>query len=192
MDIIDAIRARRTIGKSSGEVARDTVLELIEAATWAPNHKLTQPWRFTVVDGSAREELGRIWARRASAVVEASARAAFIAGESAKPLRAPTLVVVSVRTDANPVTAEEDFAATAAAVQNLLLAAHAKGLSAAWKTGKMIYDVVVKSFLSLDPPDRIVAIVYLGATALEEAAPRERDTHNCVHWIPELASAVAD
>jgi nitroreductase len=184
MEVLDAIRARRTIGKSAGAVPREVVLEL--------NHKLTQPWRFTVLEGSARERLGRVWAQRACAAVEPAAREAFIAGESAKPLRAPTLIVVSVRTDANAVTAEEDFAATAAAVQNLLLAAHAAGLSAAWKTGKMIYDAEVKTFLELDPADRIVAVVYLGATALEEASPRERDTQTCVNWISERTSAVAE
>jgi nitroreductase len=187
MDILDAIRARRTIGKSSGEIPHEVVLELIEAATWAPNHKLTQPWRFTVIDGPAREQLGRVWATRAAEAIEPAARAAFIEGESAKLLRAPTLIIVSSRTDANPVTAEEDFAATAAAVQNILLAAHAKGFGAAWKTGKMIHDAGVKAHLELDPADRIVAVVYLGAVALEDAAPRERDARNCVHWLSERA-----
>jgi nitroreductase len=187
MDILDVIRARRTIGKSSGEIPRDVVLELIEAATWAPNHKLTQPWRFTVIDGSAREQLGRVWATRAGESIEPAARAAFIEGEAAKLLRAPTLIVVSSRTDANPVTAEEDFAATAAAVQNILLVAHAKGFGAAWKTGKMIHDAGVKAFLNLDPADRIVAVVYLGEVALEETAPRERDAGSCVHWLSERA-----
>jgi nitroreductase len=187
MDILDVIRARRTIGKSSGEISHEAVLELIEAATWAPNHKLTQPWRFTVIDGPARERLGRVWATRTAETIEPAARAAFIEGESSKLLRAPTLIVVSSRTDANPVTAEEDFAATAAAVQNILLAAHAKGLCAAWKTGKMIYDAGVKAHLNLDPADRIVAVVYLGTVALEDAAPRQRDARNCVQWLTERA-----
>lgn len=185
MDILDIIRARRTIGKSTGDVPRETIYELIEAATWAPNHKLTQPWRFTVVDGPARERLGRIWALRAADSIEESARAAFIEGEAAKLLRAPTVIVVSTCTSSDPVRAEEDLTATAAAVQNMLLAAEAKGLSAAWKTGKIIYDPSVKAFLGLQSDDRIVAMVYIGAVALENVAPRDRNVAGCVHWLEE-------
>jgi len=165
MDTLEAIRTRRTVGKSTGDVPRETITELIEAAVWAPNHKLTQPWRFTVVTGAARERLGEVWAREAAANADPAARAAVLEGEAKKPLRAPALIVVSVRTDANPVMAEEDLAATAAAVQNLLLAAHAKGLSAAWKTGKIVHNAEVKRFLGVEPSDRVIAVVYLGAVS---------------------------
>jgi nitroreductase len=100
-------------------------------------------------------------------------------------LRAPTLIVVSTCTDTDPVRAQEDLTATAAAVQNMLLAAHAKGLSAAWKTGKIIYDPDVKAFLGLQIDDRIVAIVYLGAAARETATVRARDVDGCVHWLEQ-------
>jgi nitroreductase len=183
MDVLEAIRSRRSIGRSQGEVPTETIRELVEAATWAPNHKLTEPWRFTVLRGEARFELGKLWAERAAAEIASEQREKFIEGEARKPLRAPTLIVVSTRTDENPVRAEEDLTATAAAVQNLLLAAHAKGLGAAWKTGKMIYDPDVKRFLGLDPADRIVAVVYLGTEPREEAAPRPRDVDGVIRWV---------
>ena len=185
MDTLEAIRTRRTIGKSTGDVPRETIAELIEAATWAPNHKLTQPWRFTVVTGAARERLGAVWARETAAKVDPAARAAVLEGEAKKPLRSPVLIVVSTRTDANPVTAEEDLTATAAAVQNLLLAAHAKGLCAAWKTGKIVYSAEVKRFLGLEPSDRIIAVVYLGAVAKEEPAARGREVASTITWLDE-------
>lgn len=183
MDILDVIRTRRTIGTSEGDVARETIVELIEAATWAPNHKLTQPWRFTIVAGDARRELGEVWARSAAAEMPEPKRSAFMEGEARKPLRAPCVIAVSTRTDVNPVTAEEDLVATGAAVQNMLLAAHAKGLCAAWKTGKIVRDPAVKAFLGLDEAERIVAFVYLGAVTSEAAAMRERDTISCVRWL---------
>src|ERR1700729_1839051 len=157
MDTLEAIRTRRTVGKSTGDVPRETIAELIEAATWAPNHKLTEPWHFTVVAGAARERLGEVWGREASADAAPDKRDAIFAGEAKKPLRSPVLIVVSVRTDANQVTADEDLAAAAAAVQNLLLAAHAKGLSAAWKTGKMVSNPAVKQFLGIEPTERVIA-----------------------------------
>jgi nitroreductase len=185
MDTLEAIRTRRTVGKSTGDVPPETIRALIEAATWAPNHKLTQPWRFTVITGTARERLGLVWASDAAAHADASAREAVLEGEARKPLRAPALIVVSTRTDPNPVTAEEDLTATAAAVQNLLLAAHADGLSAAWKTGKIVHSLPVKQFLGLAPDDRIVAVVYLGAVAAENKPAREREVESTIVWLDE-------
>jgi nitroreductase len=180
MELLEAIKTRRTIGKSEGDVPRETILELIEAATWAPNHKMTQPWRFTVLTGSARAELGRVWAESAGASVPADQR---------EPLRSPVVVVVSLRTDPNPIMAEEDMTATAAAVQNLLLAAHAKGLAAGWKSGNICYSLEVKQFLGLDPTDRIIALVYLGATAAEEPKLKPRDVLSVIAWMGDAVPA---
>jgi nitroreductase len=183
METLEAIRNRRTIGKSTGDVPRETIRELIEAATWAPNHKLTQPWKFAVLTGGARERLGKVWGAAAAAAADPATRASLEAGEAKKLLRAPVVIVVSTRTDPDWVRAEEDLTATAAAVQNLLLGATAKGLSAAWKTGKIVYSPEVKEFLGLDPADRIVAVVYLGANAAEEPMPRNRDVESTITWM---------
>jgi len=191
MDLLEAIRTRRSVGNSSGDVPRETITELIEAATWAPNHKLTQPWHFTVVTGTARERLGEVWAREATAGADPAKRDAMFQGEAKKPLRAPALIVASVKSDADPVRAEEDLIATAAAVQNLLLAAHAKGLSAAWKTGKIVSSEEVKRFLGIDPSERIIAIVYLGAVGKDEPTARGRDVASSITWLDEAALPVA-
>jgi nitroreductase len=174
--ITAAIRTRRSVGRSEGEPSPDAIRELIETATWAPNHHLTQPWTFTVVRGRARADLGNFWARtRADELGLAGAqREGFVAGESQKPLRAPVLVIVSARTDDDPVVAVEDFAATAAAVQNLLLAATARGYAAMWRTGDMAYHPKIKEFLGLDVRERIVAVVYLGERGTVEPRPPER------------------
>jgi len=91
-----------------------------------------------------------------------------------KPLRAPVIVAVSVRTDQNAVRAVEDFAAASAAVQNMLIAAHARGLGAIWRTGDVAYRDDVKAFLGLDPADRIVGFVYLGRPAMTAPPARPR------------------
>jgi nitroreductase len=190
METFEAIRNRRTIGKSAGDVPRETIRELIEAATWAPNHKLTQPWKFAVLTGAARERLGAVWGAAAAAKADPAVRASVEEGEAKKLSRAPVVIVVSTCTDPDWVRAEEDLTATAAAVQNLLLAAHAKGLSAAWKTGKIVHSPEVKAFLGLDPGDRIVAVVYLGATAKEDPVPRNRDVETRITWMDEAALPV--
>jgi nitroreductase len=172
----ELIRGRRSIGRSEGEPSRAIITELIEAATWAPNHHLTEPWKFTVLMGDARRELGEFWAktRADELALEGEKRDGFTQGEAKKPLRAPVLIIVSSRTDVDAVVAEEDFAATAAAVQNLLLAAAERNLSAMWRTGDMVHSAAVKRHLGLDESDKIVAVVYLGERGVADAQPRSR------------------
>lgn len=176
MSLVDAIRMRRSVGRSEGEPPDDVIRALIDAAIWAPNHHLTEPWTFTVLRGDARKELGEFWARTRAAELglEGTQRDGFVSGESGKPSRAPVLIVVSARTDDDPVVAAEDFAATAAAVQNLLLAAAARGLAAMWRTGEMAYHAAVKEHLGLDAADRIVAFIYLGERGTVAAKGGER------------------
>ncbi len=181
---MEALRTRRSIGKLEGDVSDDDIRALIEAALWAPNHHLTEPWRFTVVRGAARERLGTAWAALLESTTKLSGdeRAALLQREAGKLLRAPVLVIVSVRTDPDPVVATEDFAAGAAAVQNMLLAAWARGLGAIWRTGEMAHRKEINPVLGLDDTDRIVAIVYLGQPAMEPPA-RARQFDSVVRWL---------
>jgi nitroreductase len=179
MDLFEALRTRRSIGKLAGDVTDGEIRELVEAALWAPNHRLTEPWRFTVLRGAARERLGRAWAALVAGEtpLDVERREALASREEGKPLRAPVVIAASVRTDPDPVVADEDFAATAAAVQNLLLAAHARGLGAIWRTGGMAYRREIREHLGLDAGDRIVAFIYLGRPAMDppQARPRSLD-----------------
>ena len=176
MDAIEAIRSRRSAPRLGGAVARDRIAELIALATCAPNHRLTEPWRFTVVTGDARERLGRLWGTRSAdaRAFTGEERERAIARDVEKLLRAPVLIIVSTRTDGDPVVAEEDFAASAAAVQNILIGAHAHGLGAMWRTGGMVHDPEVKVALGLDERDRIVATIYLGDPCGSLAPERPR------------------
>jgi nitroreductase len=194
MDVTEAIRTRRSVGRSDGDPGDEAIHTLIELATWAPNHHLTEPWRFTVLRGPARARLGALWAARAAdaAGIAGEARVEFERRQLEKLLRAPVLIVVSTRTDDDPVVADEDFAATCAAVQNMLLGAAGLGLGAIWRTGGMIRDPGVKAFLNLDPADKIVAVVYLGARSTVAPAARSRDIDGVIHWMAECALALRD
>ncbi len=182
MDVLEALRTRRSIAKLTGRVTDETLRELVEAGLWAPNHKLTKPWRFTALRGEARDRLGAAWATAVSATtsLEGPERDSFLEREARKPLRAPLVLVVSVRTDPDSVRAVEDFAAAAAAVQNVLLAAHARGLGAIWRTGEMAYRSEVNEFLGLDAGDRIVGIVYVGEIAMQVPASLPRDVDSAL------------
>jgi nitroreductase len=181
MELMEALRTRRSIGKLSGDVTDAQIRELVEAGLWAPNHKLSNPWSFTIVRGEARGRLGDRWRElvRDAPLPPGVERDAFLAKEARKPMRAPVLMVLSTRTVADPVRAIEDFAAGSAAAQNVLLAAHAMGLGAIWRTGDMAYSAEVNAFLGLDATDRIVGIMYLGEPAMAPpiAQPRNIDAY---------------
>src|SRR4051794_41860226 len=109
METEEAIRTRRTHkAYSSAPLDRETLDELLELARWAPNHNLTNPWRFRVVGPEALARLKDAAGPEAAAKLD----------------RAPTLVVASVTLTGDPVQDEEDIAAGAVAVYIVLLAAH--------------------------------------------------------------------
>ena len=168
MDVDTAIRERRTISVFSDRpVAQAVVEELIEAARWAPNHKHTEPWRFHVVSGGAREQL-------ADAVLAAGGE--FAKDPRGKLMRSPTFIAVTQQTVLDdPIRDREDYAAVCCAVQNLMLAATARGLATKWSTGALAANPAAKRWLGIGEADRIVAYLYLGyAPEQMRTMPAER------------------
>lgn len=179
MDVYDALRFRRS-AKTFGDRApsREVLERIVEAATWAPNHRTTEPWRFAVLQGDARVRFGE-------ALVEDLAEPKAVEALRTKVVRAPVLIVVSQHRP--PGTLEnaeldlEDYGATCAAVQNLLVAAHAEGLAAKWSTGDMATAPAAFAHLGLSEADRIVALVYLGIPETNEPTEPRR-TPAVVDW----------
>ncbi|HKG25442.1 MAG TPA: nitroreductase family protein [Thermomicrobiales bacterium] len=170
IDVLEAIRTRRSTGKVRQDpLPREVIEELLEAASWAPNHHVTQPWRFVVIGGEAREALGEVMGRSKVARLDPSAvdRDAEYERAKGKALRAPVIIAVVVEVaDGSTAVEIEEIAAGAAATQNLLLAAHGLGLGANWRTGDPAYDPSVKAFLGFKPADHIIGFVYLGYPAV--------------------------
>jgi nitroreductase len=158
VDVETAIRTRRTHKAFGPEpLAREELLELLELARWAPNHRLTAPWRFRVVGP------------------EALARLKEVAGpEGALKLdRAPTLVVVSSALGEDPVQNEEDLHATAVASYIVLLGAHARGLAGYWRTPGLLRSPEGRAAVGLPDGERFVALLHLGQ-ARQAKEPPER------------------
>ncbi len=187
MDVHEAIRTRYT-ADAFGDKAppRELVERLIQTAVWAPNHHLTEPWRFFVVGGNEREKMGAAIAEwLQSAANPETPDEDDVARARRSMLRSPVTVVVaqSVEPGTSPVRDLEDYAACCCATHNLLLAAHADGLAAKWATGRMSRYRGAKDYLGLAERDRIVAYVMLsyGVSAAEEPA-RER-TPPAIAWL---------
>jgi nitroreductase len=171
VDLLEVIRTRRSIGKMRPDtVPREVLEKLIDAAVQAPNHRLTRPWRFWVLTGGAREELGEAMAEAARSGLDTSAGDdvnAVLDRERAKPLRAPAIVVVGIDQEpSDPVLSMENVEAGSAAIQNLLLAAHAMGLAAIWRTGASVYSTTVKRHFGLGDEDVLLGFVYVGYPAV--------------------------
>jgi nitroreductase len=160
MDVEEAIRTRRTHKAYGPEpVDRTTIDELLELARWAPNHHLTNPWRFRVVGPGA---LGRL---KDAAGPEAAS----------KLDRSPTLIVASAtQCGDDPVQDHEDVCATASAVYIVLLAAHARGLAAYWRTPGVLETEAGRQAVGLDAEERFLGLIHLGRKR-QEMAPPERE-----------------
>jgi nitroreductase len=181
--VLRAIRDRRSIGKCSDEVpSPELIRQVLEAGTWAPNHRLTEPWRFVVLSGDARDGLGEAMgeaAARKAATSEAGERARSSA--TGKPLRAP--YVVAVYAEPNPAEMEiEEIAATAAAAQNMLLAAHALGLAAMWRSGDLVYSPEVRNYLRMPDSAIMLGVIYIGFPAMESPTRERTSVDSVTTW----------
>jgi nitroreductase len=169
VDVETAIRTRRTHKAYGAEpVPRELVEELLELARWAPNHHLTEPWRFRVLGPQTLERL-----------VAAGAPA-----EGAKLRRAPTLVVASAAQTGDEHQDREDVLATAVAVYVVLLAAHARGLASYWRTPALLESPEGRDAVGLPADERFVALVHLGRPVTSPPAKPRRPPADYVRFLP--------
>lgn len=188
MNIEEAIRTRRTIGRVKKDpVDRALIERLLDAAVWAPSHHNTQPWSFIVMTGEGRGRLAEGYARvSAAAVPELSGQPLEdrLAKERTKAFRAPVVIaaVCSPSDDPRAVLAEE-LAAAQAAVQNLLLSAHANGLGAIWRSGDPMYNPIMRETFGLREQDQIVGFIYLGYPDMTAPEPQRVPATAKTVWL---------
>jgi len=163
MDPIDALHSRVSVPSLEGPVPdQEDLQDIFLAALRAADHARLRPWRFLVVRGSAREELGELYAQ-ATASDDPKVDERRLERVKAKPLRAPMIVVAIARVVSHPKVPEiEQLLSTGAAVQNMLNAAHMKGLGSIWRTGSMTEHPIVRAGLGLSENEHIVGFMYLG------------------------------
>jgi nitroreductase len=188
MSIIEIIARRRGIGKMTAErPTRSQIEQLLEAATHAPNHHNVQPWRFIVLAGQARAELGAIMAEALLAragTLPAENGQAILDKERNKLMRSPVIIVAAAEYPRQSGVLEiENVEAVAAAVQNMQLAAEELGLASMWRTGDAAYDPRVKRWLGLTPEDHIVAFLYLGYPAISVQERRPIPWNEKTNWL---------
>ena len=168
MELEDAVRTRRTHKAFKPEpVSRDQLEELFDLARWAPNHHLTNPWRFRVVGPQALERLKQA------------------AGPEAAPKldRCPTLVVCSATQTGDPVADEEDLLATGCAAYLVLLAAHDRGLAGYWRTPEVLRSAKGKAAVGLPEGEHFVSLLHIGYPVQEQRVPEREPISQAVTYL---------
>ncbi len=173
METETAIRTRRTHKAYRPEpVSREALEELLELARWAPNHNLTNPWRFRVLGPRSLERLKTAAGPEGAAKLE----------------RCPTLVVCSCELSGDPVQDEEDLHATACAAYIVLLAAHDRGLAGYWRTPGVLREAEGRAAVGLGASERFVGLIHLGWPLQEQRTPERAPVSQFAAFLDERCS----
>lgn len=186
MHTSEAIQNRRSIKRfTSRPVSRDEIETLIAAATLAPNHRLTQPWRFYVLGPEARYAYGlALGDRKAKKLTDPEAARNIRETVAAEHRALPCMLAVAVTTNENPEIREEDYAAVMMGIANLTLTAVELGLGTHLKTGAVMADPAARAAVGVRDDERIVAVVNIGEPA-EVPPPKKREpASSYTTWLP--------
>jgi nitroreductase len=168
VDVETAIRTRRTHKAFRPEpLSRAELDELLELARWAPNHHLTNPWRFRVLGPEALARLKEAAGPEAAAKLD----------------RAPTLVVCSCALGGDPIQDEEDLHATACAAYIVLVAAHGRGLAGYWRTPDVLRTQAGRDAVGLVSGERFVSLIHLGRPVQEQRVPEREPPASFVEHL---------
>ena len=169
MTLAELAATRRTHKEfGSAPVERDTLLELLAVARFAPTHHMTEPWRFRVLGPQTLAGL----------------KACAGDSEAKKLDRAPTLVLVSAALSGDLVQDEEDVCATAAAIMLVLLAATERGIASYWRTPAALRTARGREAAGIPSGERFLGLLHFGAPAREPNARERHDVSEYVTFLP--------
>ncbi len=173
VSVYEAIHNRRMNNDFSEVVPdRDALQRMLDAAVWAPNHRLTNPWRFYVLEkgGEKRDQVARLAYDNQFA---RSGNHENADGSRQRVLDAPALIYVYSTPGESEEMTQENYAASCCAVQNLLLAAVAEGLAGDWSTGNVTRHPQLAETLGAEPDWTMVGALFIGQPSRPSASMRE-------------------
>ncbi|MDG4813567.1 nitroreductase [Hydrogenovibrio sp. 3SP14C1] len=167
MSILEIIKSRRTIYQFKSKlIPLDLVNHCLEASIWAPNHKMTEPWRFWVIGQETQAKLADIYAEnralkrteRGSDTFDEIYQKAIVKFQAI-----PQVILVGQVLAQEPVTIQEDYAACSCAIQNFQLAAWDTEIGVQWSTGPIIEDKRTYELLSINSSQlKLIGALYMG------------------------------
>jgi len=161
------------------------ISEILEAATWAPNHHMTEPWRFVVIAKEERLRLGDAMAEALRTKMQTDVPRAeeVLKLEREKTLRSPVIIaLISSQMVGEKIVPQEEMVAAGAALQNMLLAAHSLGLGAMVRTGAHSYLPPVRAYFGLQEKESLVGLVYLGYPIEPPGVSKRSPLEGKVEW----------
>jgi nitroreductase len=167
---LEHLAASRRTHKAFGPepLSRETLLELLAVARFAPTHHLNEPWRFRVLGPATLDALKRAAGEK----------------EAGKLGRAPTLVLATAALTGELAMDEEDVCATAAAIMLVLLAATEREIATYWRTPHLLRTKAGREAVGIPTGERFLALLHFGS-AVREPAPREREpVERYVEFLP--------
>lgn len=183
MDALEAVQTRNSAPRLTGEVDESLLADILKAGLRAPDHAQLRPWRILVIRGEARDRLGELFVK-AKLASDAEHPPERIEKLARKPHRAPVVLIVVARITDHPKVPEvEQILSAGAVVQNMLVAAHAVGLGAMWRTGGLTYDPIVEAGLGLESHEKLVGFLYVGEVdGRRKSIPDLQLADYVTHW----------
>lgn len=189
-ELSEVIRHRRTIypkDLTDREVHREVLEKVLTNATWAPTHGMTQPWRFHVFTGGARQRLSTFLGETYTRLTPEDK---FLPKKHAqlmeRPVQSSAVIAVVLAHDASgKISEQDDMLAVACAVQNMHLTCAAYGLGGFWATGAILLGDAMRGFLGLGPGERSLGLFFIGYPAIPWPKGYRRPLDQVVTWIDQ-------
>jgi len=183
-DIIKNRRSVKPVKMNGKKIPDEQVKELLKLANWAPTHGRTEPWRFIVYSGNKVKEFCHDHAElyKAHTPPEKFEQANYDKQLHNGDLASHIIIAIMQRGDSPKIPALEEIAATAIAIQNILLGATAAGIASFWSTGGMTHHPVMKDFLQLNEHDIVMSLLYLGYTDQQTEGKRQTGIEEKAIW----------
>jgi nitroreductase len=158
--ITHSIRSRRTIRQFNGQpLPKESVIELLREAVWAPFHSVKEPWRFILFEGEGRKRFAEA-VRKAAPPEKLQKFGHMLKKQLCEEI--PVHLLVVIQADQPQKKFEDAFAASAALIQNLQLAAWEKKIGVVWKTSGYIRNPEFMEMVGVKPNEKIVAALHMG------------------------------
>jgi nitroreductase len=182
--IIKGRRSIKPVKMNGKKIPDEHVRELLKLANWAPTHGRTEPWRFIVYSGNKVKEFCHQHAElyKTHTPGEKFEQANYDKLMHNGDLASHIMIAVMQRGGSPKIPVLEEIAATAIAVQNILLGATAAGIASFWSTGGMVHRPAIKDFLQLKEEDIVMSLLYLGYTDEQIEGKRQTEIEDKVTW----------
>jgi nitroreductase len=173
----------------TGEKVDDSIInQMLVNATWAPTHKLTQPWRFIVFTGDGLKGLAQGQAEIYKEVTtrDGSFRLDKYDSLLKKPLLSSHIIVVCmIRDPKKSVPEVEEIGAVFCAVENMYLTAHGYGIGCYLSTGGITYFEEAKKLFGLEPDDKVLGFMHVGTPKEQPKGAKRKPVEEVVQWVRE-------